>query len=152
MRAMPTDIALAWDASSRRFDVAVTNGDLVLDATPLTPMALAVLQDRRARSDDTLPAEAIDPAAPPSLRLRRGTALDAVTVTPAGSRLWLLQRAKASEATRLLAVEAAGESLADIGATYARTVTIEAAYGPADRLNLTCRLGDSVLTVQRRMA
>jgi phage gp46-like protein len=146
---MPADIALAWDAAARRFDVAVVNGDLALDATPLTPMALALLQDRRARLDDTLPDTPTDAAAPQSLRLRRGTPLDALTTDRAGSRLWLLARAKTSEATRLLAMEAAREALANTAAGFGLPASVDALYRGSDTLGLVARLGGAAVSIQR---
>lgn len=149
----PVDFALAYDATLRRFDVAVQDGDLVLDRTPFTGMALSLLLDRRARADDVLPDAALDDAAPQSLMLRRGTPLDALDALGRriGSRLWLLRRAKQTEQTRRLAVEAAQDALAWFTEQYGRAVTVDAAWLRAGVLGLVAVVGDTRLTVQRSL-
>lgn len=149
----PVDFALAYDATLRRFDVAVQGGDLVLDTTPFTGMALSLLLDARARPDDTLPDRALDEAAPQSLQLRRGTALDALDAQGRrmGSRLWLLIRAKQTEQTRKLAIEAAAEALAWFSTQYGRAVVVDARWLRQGVLGLVAAVGDTRLTVQRSL-
>lgn len=149
----PVDFALAYDATLRRFDVRVANGDLALDATPMTGMALSLLLDGRARPDDTLPDQAADDAAPQSLLLRRGTPLDALDPQGRriGSRLWLLIRAKQTEQTRRLAIEAAEQALAWFTTQYGRAVTVDARWLRRGVLGLVAAVGDTRLTVQRSL-
>ena len=63
---MPRDLALSFDAASRRFDLVLDAAarNLALDATPASAMIMSVLCDRRARDDDDFPSPA-DPATPP---------------------------------------------------------------------------------------
>lgn len=149
----PVDFALAYDATLRRFDVAVQGGDLVLDNTPFTGMALSLLLDGRAKPDDVLPDRALDDAVPPSLLLRRGTPLDALDPQGRriGSRLWLLIRAKQTEETRLLAIEAAQQALAWFTAQYGRAVAVDARWLRRGVLGLVAAVGETRLTVQRSL-
>lgn len=99
------DIALIYDPEARRCDLAIgEDGDLVLDETPITPILLSVGLDRRAAEDDPLPQGRTRFLAPTSFSERRGAPGDALD--PAGdrtgSRLWLLDRAKQTEAVLLL--------------------------------------------------
>lgn len=108
-----SDIALAFDPVSRRCDVVVADGDLVLDATPRTPMLMSLGLDRRAEPDDALPDGVPDEAAPAHLDLRRGWAGDALDGAGrrTGSRLWLLNREKQTESTRARAETYAAQAL-----------------------------------------
>jgi len=127
MSAMPAvwDIALAFDPKARRCDVVVAGGDLVLDATPLTPMLMSLGLDRRAEPDDALPDGVPDTSAPAHFDLRRGWAGDALDREGrrTGSRLWLLNREKQTEGTRARAEGYAAQALAWLGA--------ERGYAPA---------------------
>lgn len=117
--AMPVaDIALAFDPVSRSCDVAVANGDLVLDATPQTPLLMSLGLDRRAEPDDALPEGVPDTSAPAHFDLKRGWAGDALDGQGrrTGSRLWLLSREKQDEATRARAEIYADQALAWLAA------------------------------------
>lgn len=120
-----------------RFDFALTNGDLVLDEGLSTPVAVSLFCDRLAATDDDIPDGSAD---------RRGwwgdLALDGETTEDedlTGSRLWLLERAKATASTRTLAKSYAAEALSwmvsasVIGAVNV-TATLNAETG---RMNLT---------------
>lgn len=99
------DIALVYDREARRCDLALgDDGDLVIDETPITPILLSVGLDRRAEPDDELPQGRTRFLTPATFSERRGSAGDALDPKGkrAGSRIWLLDRAKETEATRLL--------------------------------------------------
>ena len=99
------DLALVYDPQTRRCDLAFgDDGDLLIDETPITPVLLSVGLDRRAEPDDELPQGRTRFLTPASFSERRGGAGDGLDPygERAGSRLWLLDRAKETEATRLL--------------------------------------------------
>ncbi|ABS69704.1 GP46 family protein [Xanthobacter versatilis] len=106
------DFALVYDPETRRADMELgEDGDFVLDETPATPMLISFGADRRARDDDELPGGTPEPS---EFRARRGWPGDALDIAgrPAGSRLWLLRRAKDGELTRLMAEEWTKEAFA----------------------------------------
>lgn len=137
------DLALVFDASRRRADLALAGGDLAVDLTALTPMLVSLGIDARARSDDPLPiglddlnrgAGGFDP--------RRGFAGDAlVTGDDTGSRLWQLEREKQTEGTRLRALEHAVEALDWAEAETGREAEVSAVWLRANVLGLTARVG-----------
>lgn len=99
------DVALVYDPDARRCDLALDDdGDLRLDLTPITPILLSIGLDRRAAPDDELPQGVTDFLTPASFSDRRGCPGDALDREGqlTGSRLWLLDRAKQTEAERLL--------------------------------------------------
>jgi len=96
------DLALVYDPDGRCCDLAIgADGDLVVDVTSITPVLISIGLDRRAALDDPLPAGRTVFLAPASFSERRGWPGDALD--PAGerigSRLWLLDRAKANDTT-----------------------------------------------------
>ncbi len=102
------DIALTYDPALRRGDLVLgEDGDLALDATAATPMVISLGSDRRSRPDDVLPTgiDALNDSS--SLLTRRGWVGDALDHRRRriGSRLWLLDRAKHTENTRMLCEE-----------------------------------------------
>lgn len=99
------DVALLYDPQTRCCDLMIgDDGDLVIDETPITPVLLSVGLDRRAASDDPLPEGRTQFLVQSGIDARRGSAADALDPNGEriGSRLWLLDRAKATETTRLL--------------------------------------------------
>jgi phage gp46-like protein len=104
------------------FDFDVANGDIIFDDGLKTPVILSLFTDRTAEPDDILPNGGND---------RRGwwgdlpvTASDERDVS--GSRLWLLDRAKALVATATMARHYIAEALKwliDDG--VAKSVTVE---------------------------
>ena len=99
------DLGLVYDRDARACDLALgADGDLVIDETPIPAILLSVGLDRRAEPDDELPSGVTAFLKPASFSERRGSPCDALDPAGeiAGSRLWLLDRAKESEATRLL--------------------------------------------------
>lgn len=99
-----SDIALVWNGTEA--DLAIEDGDLVLEEGLQTAAVISLFSDRRARLDDILPADDGD---------RRGWVGDAwprVDGDQIGSRLWLLNREKDVPETLRRAREYARESLA----------------------------------------
>lgn len=86
----------------------------MVDETPITPILLSVGVDRRASHDDELPEGRSQFLAPISFSERRGALLDGLNAAGemAGSKLWLLERAKETETTRQLAEYYLAECLA----------------------------------------
>ncbi len=106
-----TDLALAYSVENGTCDfVQLPNGDLALDDGLYTAVLVSLLTDAVANPDDAIPDRTGN---------RRGTWMDiplasasnAQTRRPLGSRLWLLNRAKATQETRLRAQEYALEAL-----------------------------------------
>jgi phage gp46-like protein len=98
-----TDIALQWNG--READMAIENGDLVLDSSLQTPVIISLFSDRRARADDALPGDDRD------LRGWPGDAWPDVAGDQIGSRVWLLSREKEITETLRRAREYGKESV-----------------------------------------
>lgn len=108
------DVALIFDPETRTVDAELgEDGDLLLDETPLTPMLISLGTDRRARPDDALPQgrDALNVSS--SFVIRRGWSGDALDAygRRAGSRIWLMERAKQHELTDIFVMDAATEAL-----------------------------------------
>lgn len=100
------DLALVWNFAAGAADISLIGTDLATDAGLTTATLLSMMLDRRAADDD------VPPSGDPSDR--RGWWADqfsAVEGDRIGSRLWLLDRAKAVNETALLAKEYAVEAL-----------------------------------------
>lgn len=124
---MPLDIALSYDAASRRCDLVFTGTDFALDSSYVTPVLMSLANDRRAHADDDLPdTAAVVGDAPPFTNPRRGWAGDALDVRNerTGSRLWVLARAKQTETTRRLAQAIDAEALGWLSDRLGLDVTI----------------------------
>jgi phage gp46-like protein len=90
------DIAFQFDASTISTDIAVSNGDFVTDAELYTAIVISLFTDRRAKEDDAV--ERGDD--------RRGWWGDTFPQNEndkIGSRLWLLEREKATQQTLIRA-------------------------------------------------
>jgi phage gp46-like protein len=86
-----SDIALVWDSANGRCDVAIENGDLLLDDGLETAALISALVDRRAAPGDV--PEGDDP---------RGWWADALILGVEdlwGSRLWVFARRKKTAET-----------------------------------------------------
>jgi len=121
------DIGLAYNASLGGCDLVFANGDIQVDTTPVTGMLMAIGCDARARPEDALPEDgALWAQGAPLADVRRGWAGDALDAAGRrnGSRLWLLERAKATEATRQFAEGAIGEALDLVGTIYDRPMQL----------------------------
>ncbi|MBW6402089.1 phage GP46 family protein [Roseomonas sp. HJA6] len=142
------DFALRFDPSTGTCDFAIEGGDIALDATPATPMLIALGSDRRARPDDALPDE--PRAAPDTVTIlgrRRGWPGDALDRLGRliGSRLWLLVRAKQTEDTRRLAITYAEEALASHGIA----ASVDASWIGRDLLGMRVVAGDTVIELRQ---
>lgn len=123
------DVALQFDPMTRRCDLALgADGDLVIDDTPITPILLSVGLDRRASPDDPLPAGRSQFLVQAGFDDRRGAAADALDPNGEriGSRLWLLDRAKQTETTRLLFLSWLDECLAWAATDTGRPAEVDA--------------------------
>lgn len=149
------DLALRFDPLTRRFDLVASGTDLAVDLTPATAMIVSLGTDRYARDDDRLPGEPLavpeDPAAPAQLNLRRGWVGDALDTAGRriGSRLWLLEREKHSEATRLKAERAAAEALDWLTTERGYAVEVSAEWASRTVLAIIARAGGAGVTVRR---
>lgn len=149
------DVALVYDAETRRADLALTAaGDLLLDETPATPMLVAFGSDRRARSDDELPTGISEINRPSSLVERRGWAGDALDGQGEriGSRLWLLDRAKQSDLTRLMAAEWMKEAFGWVEADTGEAAVVTAEWARHELLALSVTVDGRSITINKRVA
>lgn len=113
-----TDIALRFGQARWSADLAIEGGGLATDDGLVTALIISLFTDARARDDDPLPQPGAD---------RRGWWGDPTI----GSRLWLLEREKLTEATRLRAHDYVREALAWLTEDgVARDVAIEVAIVP----------------------
>lgn len=148
------DFALRFDPETRTCDFAIEGGDIALDATPATAMLIALGSDRRVRPDDVLPDEPRPAPDDPIVLGRRGgwpgDALDHLG-RRIGSRLRLLDRAKATEETRLRAIAYAEEALAHLTEEHGIPVTVTASYIARGVLGLRVVAGRTVLELRQEV-
>lgn len=112
------DIATIWQPAEGRGDWVLAGPDLAKDQDLATAVLISLFTDRRADPDDRIPDGSRDP---------RGWWGDAGRARPLGSKLWLLERAKQTEATRLAAKDYVDEALAwmiEDGVAAAVTTTV----------------------------
>jgi phage gp46-like protein len=122
-----TDLALRLSDSARA-DLEVVAGDLVLDPTPIPTALVSLFTDRRAELDDEIP----------SGTSRRGWWGDFGARW--GSRLWLLERAKATPQAAADAETFAREGLEWLVTEgIAERVEVSAVL-QGDRIDLTVRI------------
>ncbi|WP_282803061.1 phage GP46 family protein [Bombella apis] len=104
-------------------------GRVSFDRTLTSPLLIALGSDRRAAPDDTVPSllTAPDGTAVP-LGARRGWVGDVLLADGQrlGSRLWLLERARRAESTRLAAEDYANEAVTAIADYHATELTVSA--------------------------
>ena len=106
-----TDVALVWNPATGTADIAIANGDIVLEHGLQTAVILSLFTDRLAQPGDVIPDGSGD---------RRGnwndlpiaSAPDRTTPDFQGSRLWLLDRALQTQETLNRAESYALEALA----------------------------------------
>ncbi len=138
------DLALSYDAASRTADLTLgTDGDVVLDLTPVTPMLMSIGLDRRARTDDELPGGVTELNRPGSIAGdRRGWCGDALDARGrrAGCRLWLLERAKSTDLTRLAAEAYLAEGLGWAGEELDAPADIVVEWQARERLAYRIRV------------
>lgn len=112
------DISTFWIPIEARGDWSQTGSVLASGSDLETAVLISLFTDRRADPDDAIPDGSGDP---------RGWWGDLYEATPIGSKLWLLDRAKKTEATRQRAqdyIEAALAWLIDDGIAAAVRVTV----------------------------
>lgn len=138
------DLALSYDAATRTADLTLgADGDLALDLTPVTPMLMSIGLDRRARADDELPGGVTELNRPGSIvGDRRGWCGDALDGRGrrAGCRLWLLERAKSADLTRLAAEAYLTEGLAWAGEELDAAADITVDWQARERLAYRVRV------------
>lgn len=101
------DLALTWSNATLDADLSLIDSDLASDRGLMTAVLLSLFTDRRAETDDKPPSG--------DDRDRRGWWADQfadVEGDRIGSRLWLLDRAKSTNETKLRATEYVREALA----------------------------------------
>lgn len=135
----------------------ISDGDLVLADTPAAPILVSLGSDRRAAADDILPTDPSPLNQPTSWSARRGWWGDALDRNSRriGSRLWLLDREKATEQVRLRAQSYVAEALAwmqsDLGVTPDIAVTIERADTKSPVLLIRVQVDARSVSVVRRL-
>ncbi len=144
------DNALVLNARTGRCDLGFDGVDLALDATVATPMLISLGCNRRARPDDILPTVESDFYTPGSLMSRQGWVGDALDLSGQliGSRLWLLDGAKATRQTKELGQSAAEEALQHF-ANSGLSVGVNASYLQRQVLGLQCVVAKTSVTVKK---
>jgi phage gp46-like protein len=97
------DIATIWDIDAGQGDWLVDGPDLARNDDLQTAVLISLFTDRRAAPDDVIPDGSENP---------RGWWGDSGRTRPLGSKLWLLDRAKQTEETRLRAKDYVEDALA----------------------------------------
>ena len=131
------DLALVWDETRGDADLVMIDSDIASDAGLETAILLSLFTDRRAQPDDVPPSG--DP------NDRRGWWADQFADVEGdliGSRLWLLDRAKATNETALRAREYALEALQwliddGVAASIDVATSIITLLGPQRRMLIT---------------
>jgi len=146
-----TDLALRFDATRLACDLTIADGDLVLDATPATPMVVTLLSDRRAAADDRLPAGISALGAPATWDARRGWVGDALDRFGhrIGCRLWLLARDHDDETTRRMAEIYTAEGFAWAKRDFDVEPEIEVAWVRRGLLGIRIFLDGRSISLQR---
>jgi phage gp46-like protein len=97
------DITILWQPEQGFGDWVLLGPDLETGDDLVTAVLVSLFSDARAQDGDKVPDGSAD---------RRGWWGDSFLAQPVGSRLWLIDRAKQTEATRLQAQDYAAEALA----------------------------------------
>lgn len=147
------DLALRFDATKLACDLTIADGDLVVEASPLTPMLVSLLTDGRARPDDTLPSGVSPLAAPMSWDERRGWVGDALDRAGRriGNRLWLLDREHEDDDTRRRAEIYATEALSWAEIEYGITPEIEVAWARPEMLGVRAMIDGRAVSYVRKV-
>ncbi|HEO8445156.1 TPA: phage GP46 family protein [Yersinia enterocolitica] len=136
-------IGLSWKNLLSRGDITVQHDGLSLDDGLVTLVLICLFTDARADADDEIPDGTGDP---------RGWPGDTFSDSPWGSKLWLLEREKLTEAVRLRVEDYATLSMQPLlRAGYARTASVTAIIAASDRINFIVELirpDKSALTIQ----
>ncbi len=148
------DLALTYDNTKRRCDLTLAdNGDLAIDETPITPIILSVGLDRRAGEDDPLPEARSQFLTPSSFSERRGAIGDGIDPFGdlTGSKMWLLDRAKETETTRLMAEYWLREALAWAETDTGTPAEIEVQWLAPSVLGYRVLIADSAVSLSKRV-
>lgn len=148
------DLALTYDPESRRCDLTLGDDlDLVLDTTPVSAMLVSIGLDRRADVDDPIPEGRSQFLAPASFSERRGGIADAFEASGAlsGSKLWLLERAKETETTRLLCEFWLEEALSWAVEVTGQPAEIEVEWLRPEVLGFRVLIEDASLSMAKRV-
>jgi phage gp46-like protein len=128
------DVSALWNVAEGRADWALVGPDLQQDPGLVTAVILSLFTDARADSDDVIPDGSGD---------RRGWWGDTGKDRPIGSKLWLLERRKATPQTLLDAKSYAAEALAWlITDGVAVAVDVAAAWVRANVLGLVVTVSE----------
>lgn len=96
------DISTLWDPAANGGDWSIEGADLATGDDLATAVLISLFTDRRVDAEDVPPDGTSD---------RRGWWGDSGRTYPLGSKLWLLERAKQTEETRLRAQDYVAEAL-----------------------------------------
>lgn len=97
-----SDIATVWSNASGRGDYMMAGADLAAGADLQTSILMSLFSNRTCRPEDVIPDGSDD---------RQGWWGDEGELFPVGSRLWLLDRSKLTEAVAKKARDYAAEAL-----------------------------------------
>lgn len=112
------DIEFFWNNANYSADYKIVNNKLADEHDIKTAVIISLFTDRRAKDDDELPD---------SKGSKRGWWGDAFMSDPIGSRLWLLSRAKQTQANVIRAKDYAKEALQWlINEGVAESITVDA--------------------------
>jgi phage gp46-like protein len=147
------DNALVLDPQTGRCDLGFDGTDLMLDATVATPMLISMGCNRRARSDDVLPIVESDFYVPGSLMARQGWVGDALDFTGQliGSRLWLLDGAKATRKSKQLGESATLEALGHFQ-NSGLSVGVKVGYTQRQVLGIQAVVANTKMTVTKALS
>jgi phage gp46-like protein len=143
------DQGLTFNAQLQRCSLAFNGVDLQIDATPVTPILIAVGCNRRAHSDDTLPDTVTNAYTPSRLNARGGWCGDALDLLGRliGSRAWLFQVGKQNEATRKGMEGALSEAFAPISKQRGWPITITVWWVRRGFLGCLTKVGNATLNL-----
>lgn len=148
------DLALEYDSKTRRCDLVLgDDGDLVIDETPIPAILMSVGLDRRAAPDDPLPDGRSRFLTPSSFSERRGAIADGLNPfgEMTGSKLWLLNRAKQTETTRLMCEFWLAEALAWAEPETGEPAEIEVTWLRPGTLGYRVMVSDSSVSLSRTL-
>lgn len=149
------DIAVAYDPVTHRCDLVFNGRDFALDSTPASLMLLTLGSDRRAHTDDVLPdsVSETNPANPGTLMARRGWPGDALDPQGrlSGSRWWVFQDAKATEATRRNFEGATTEALGPAAAARNLVLQVTVRWIRKGVLGVRARLGRTTVALNQSL-
>ncbi|MFT8834330.1 phage GP46 family protein [Acetobacter sp.] len=147
-----TNIAIGWSAAFGRCDVRVAakgngRGSVVIDRTPASTFLIGMGSYRRARADDRIPGT-LNGVAPGGLLARRGWPGDALRSdgSQTGCRLWLLEDAKQTEATRQAAIQYLDETIGQIATDHGHDYSVSATWTARGRLQASASAFGTVVS------